>query len=62
MQDIKQRRERIAEQLRDPKTRQDVIRRLKKLMGIPPDKPLPNGTPIITTLITLENEQQRNMT
>jgi len=62
MQDIKQRRERIAEQLRDPRTREEVIRRLKNLMGLSPDEPLPNGTPIITTLIRLENEQQRNVT
>ncbi|HOA53824.1 MAG: hypothetical protein WBH86_10680 [Thermogutta sp.] len=60
MQDIKQRREEIAKQLRDPKTRDLVISRLKTLMGIPPNEPLPNGTPIITTLIRLENERQHS--
>ncbi len=59
MQDIKQRREEIAKQLRDPKTRDLVISRLKTLMGIPLNEPLPNGTPIITTLIRLENAQQQ---
>lgn len=60
MQDIKQQREEIAKHLRDPKTRDLVISRLKTLMGIPPNEPLPNGTPIITTLIRLENRQQQS--
>jgi len=59
MQDIKQRREEIAQQLRDPRTREEIIQRLKTLMGLRPDEPLPNGTPIITTLIKLEEEQLR---
>lgn len=59
MQDIKQRREEIAQQLRDPTTREEVIQRLKYLMGLQPDEPLPNGTPIITTLMKLEEEKRR---
>lgn len=62
MQDIKQRRQEIAEQLRNPKTQGEVIRRLKNLMGLSPDEPLPNGTPILSTLIRLENEQQQKET
>ncbi|MGQ9505925.1 MAG: hypothetical protein ACUVQG_06400 [Thermogutta sp.] len=59
MQDIKQRREQIAQQLRDPRTQGEVIQRLKALMGLSPDEPLPSGTPIISTLIRLENERQQ---
>lgn len=33
MQDIKQRREQIAQQLRDPRTQAEVIQRLKALSG-----------------------------
>lgn len=58
--DLKRRREEILQLLRTDTGRETVIRRLKELMGLPQDRPLPNGTPIISTLIRLENEVRRS--
>lgn len=50
------RRQELIEKLRSPETHNEVIAYLKSLKGIPPDAPLPNGTPIITEIIRLEKE------
>jgi hypothetical protein len=48
------RRKELLEKLRSPEQHNEVIAYLKSLKGIPPDAPLPNGTPIITEIIRLE--------
>lgn len=58
--DLKRRREEILQLLRTDTGRTAVIRRLKELMGLPQDQPLPNGTPIISTLIRLEHEDRQS--
>jgi|GEM_PF-1188725 hypothetical protein len=59
MADLKQRREEILRELRSEAGRERVIQRLKSLMGLRPDQPLPNGTPIVTTLIRLEQQSRQ---
>ena len=48
------RRQELIEKLRSPEQHNEVIAYLKSLKNIPPDEPLPNGTPIITEIIRLE--------
>ncbi|GAB6167134.1 hypothetical protein JCM19992_31340 [Thermostilla marina] len=55
---LKERRERIRQELQTEEGRRRIIARLKELKGIPPHEPLPNGTPIITELIRLEDAHQ----
>jgi len=54
------RRQELIEKLRSPETHNEVIAYLKSLKGIPPDAPLPNGTPIITEILRLEKTQGIN--
>ena len=51
------RRKELLEQLRSPEQQGEVIAYLKSLKGIPPDAPLPNGTPIITEILRLEKDR-----
>lgn len=60
MADLKQRREEILRELRSEAGRERVIQRLKSLMGLRPDQPLPNGMPIVTTLIRLEQQSRQS--
>ena len=51
------RREELLSLLRQPDRLNEVINHLKELKGIPISEPLPNGTPIISEIIRLENLQ-----
>ena len=51
------RRQELIEKLRSPEQHNEVIAYLKRLKGISPDAPLPNGTPIITEILRLEKAQ-----
>ena len=59
MADLQQRREEILRELRSEAGRERVIQRLKALMGLRPDQALPNETPIVTTLIRLEQQSRQ---
>lgn len=60
MSDLAKRRAEILELLRTESGREQVFQRLRSLMGLRPDQPLPNGTPIVSTLIRLENQLNQN--
>lgn len=57
MNDLQKRREDLMGLIRHPEHQAKVINYLKNLKGIPANEPLPNGTPIISEIIRLENEQ-----
>lgn len=57
MNDLQKRREDLMGLIRHPEHRAKVVNYLKNLKGIPANEPLPNGTPIISEIIRLENEQ-----
>ncbi len=57
MNDTKKRREDLMGLIRHPEHRKTVINYLKNLKGIPPNEPLPDGTPIISEITRLEQLQ-----
>jgi len=58
-QAMRERRQVWVDKLHNPAESDRVIAYLKRLKGIPEDQPLPNGTPIVTEIIRLEDEAAR---
>ena len=55
MESIADRRQNWLKKLRSPSEKDGVIAHLKSLLSIPPNEPLPNGTPIISEIIRQED-------